>query len=68
MEVEFWRIVEQGGPAVEATCAVGLDTTTCGSGFPQVPSWVARSDSHWHLGPSSEVLEEIFRTSPYRTL
>lgn len=34
-EAEFWRIVEQGGPAVQAVCALDLDTTKCGSGFPQ---------------------------------
>ncbi len=45
VEDEFWRIVDQGGPGVQVACALDLDTTLCGSGFPQVSAYARPTSS-----------------------
>lgn len=37
IEAEFWRVVEHGCPPTQAVCSIDLDSTSSGSGFPQVP-------------------------------
>lgn len=36
IETEFWRVVENGCPPTQAVCSLDLDSTSSGSGFPQV--------------------------------
>jgi hypothetical protein len=56
IEAEFWRVVKNGCPPTEVVCSIDLDTTSTGSGFPQVPIWTIGQGPLLLKGPLAHLI------------